>query len=110
MEITVRVESGICGMETDVILRGSIEEGYEIGLTSPCPLVQSLEPRLQERDALMAAVGRLSQNPVFQAAEANKLHTACPVPIGLVKAFEVFCDLALPADVEITIEKQGKQS
>ncbi|NMB45624.1 MAG: hypothetical protein GX998_04350 [Firmicutes bacterium] len=108
MQTKVLVESGICGMQTQIMLRGSLEAGYQIVLTTSCPLVQSLEPKLQDMDLLMGAVGRISQNPVFQAAEAHRLHAACPVPIGLIKAFEVFCGLALPADVGIEIEKQGK--
>jgi hypothetical protein len=94
-------------MKSEMMLKGSMEGEYQIRLTSECPLVQSLEPKLQEMDLLMAAVGRFTQNPVFQAAEANRLHAACPVPTALIKAFEVFCGLALPADPKITIDKES---
>lgn len=89
-----------------MMLKGSMEGDYQIQLTSNCPLVLSLEPKLQEMDLLMAAVGRFTQNPVFQAAESSRLHAACPVPTALIKGFEVFCGLALPLSPKITIEKE----
>ena len=106
MQIYVTIKAGICGMETEIIMKGSMEGDYQIELISDCPLVQGLEPELQEVDLLMGAVGRYSQNPVFKAAELSRLHAACPVPTGIIKAFEVFCGLALPADVKIAMEKR----
>ena len=107
MQIRALVEAGVCGLKTEVMLKGSMEEEYQILLSSNCPLVQSLEPKLQDMDLLMAAVGRFTQNPVFQAAETSGLHAACPVPTALIKAFEVFCGLALPADSRIIIDKKA---
>ena len=99
MQIRVLVEAGVCGLKTEIMLKGSMEDEYQILLSSKCPLVQSLEPKLQDMDLLMAAV--------FQAAETSGLHAACPVPTALIKAFEVFCGLALPADSRIIIDKKA---
>ncbi|NLY52557.1 MAG: hypothetical protein GX063_06560 [Firmicutes bacterium] len=106
MEVTVKIASGICGMNSKIELKGSMEGDYRILLSSDCQLVQSLKPYLEEADPLMAAVGRFSKNPIFQAAEACRLHAACPVPTGIIKAYEAFCELALPGDAAITMEKQ----
>ena len=106
MQVTVRIAAGICGMGTELILKGAMDGDYQIMLSSDCQLVQSLAPYLEEVDQLMAAAGRFSKNPIFQAAEACRLHAACPVPTGSIKADEAFCELALPGNVTITMEKQ----
>jgi hypothetical protein len=106
MQVTVRIAAGICGMGTELILKGAMDGDYQIMLSSDCQLVQSLAPYLEEVDQLMAAAGRFSKNPIFQAAEACRLHAACPVPTGIIKAYEAFCELALPGNVTITMEKQ----
>ncbi|NLY29413.1 MAG: hypothetical protein GX047_02155 [Firmicutes bacterium] len=106
MRVKVKIAAGICGMNSEIQLEGSNEGDYRILLSSDCQLVQSLKPYLEEADQLMAAAGRFSKNPIFQAAEACRLHAACPVPTGIIKAYEAFCELALPGDVAITIEKQ----
>ncbi|NLA58205.1 MAG: hypothetical protein GX855_04805 [Firmicutes bacterium] len=106
MRVAVKIAAGICGMNSEIELRGSMEGDYQILLSSDCQLVQSLAPYLEEADPLMAAAGRFSKNPVFQGAEACGLHAACPVPTGIIKAYEAFCQLALPGDVTITMEKQ----
>ncbi|HHV93406.1 MAG TPA: hypothetical protein GXX47_02575 [Firmicutes bacterium] len=106
MRITVKIAAGICGMNSEIELNGSMEGDYRILLKSDCQLVQSLAPYLEQIDQLMAAVGRFSKNPVFQAAEACRLHAACPVPTGIIKAYEAFCELALPADAVIAMKKE----
>jgi len=44
------------------------------------------------------------KNTVTEAAVHLK-HVVCAVPIGVLKAIEVACQLALPKDVHLTIEK-----
>jgi hypothetical protein len=34
-------------------------------------------------------------------------HSACPVPVGIIKAVEVEAGLALPADVSIKISRSN---
>ena len=45
MEVTVKIASGICGMNSKIELKGSMED-YRILLSSDCQLVQSLKPYL----------------------------------------------------------------
>jgi len=35
-------------------------------------------------------------------------HTACPVPVGIIKAIEVEAGLALPADATIRLSKSDE--
>ncbi|HIE26142.1 TPA: hypothetical protein EYP66_02520 [Candidatus Poribacteria bacterium] len=41
----------------------------------------------------------------LQLAAKHRLHTACPVPVGIIKAVEVEAGLALPADATIKLSK-----
>ena len=48
MQVTVRIAAGICGMGTELILKGAMDGDYQIMLSSDCQLVQSLAPYLEE--------------------------------------------------------------
>ena len=39
----------------------------------------------------------------MQKGVEHCFHSACPVPVGIIKAVEVAAGLALPADVRMTI-------
>ena len=43
---------------------------------------------------------------IWQLAAKHRLHAACPVPVGILKAIEVEAGLALPADVSIALSRQ----
>lgn len=108
---TVEINPGICGLPTKVT--ASSEDGQTVQLTiqSACPTIQGLQPNLKEVDAFQVCFSRFSESPVYRAVEENQAgeknfkHAACPVPAGIIKAVECEAGLALPKQVEFTIEK-----
>ena len=64
-----------------------------------------LAAELPEVDGYQAAMTAAPQNPVYLAAGQARLHAACPVPCGVIKAIEVACSLALPKDVSIKLSR-----
>jgi hypothetical protein len=103
----VVVNAGVCGHTATV--RAAKTAGYLVRLTieSDCPHVQKIAPEPIEVDALRQVATRAGLPSLLEDAYRSCAHAACPEPCGLVKAAEVATGLALPADVEIRITKEG---
>ena len=103
--IRVHVQPGICGLESTI--DAACEDGQMVRLEieSTCPNIKALSGPLAEVDGYSIAFSRFSESPVYRAAETEFKHAACPVPIAIVKAVEAACGLALPKNVEVTIER-----
>jgi hypothetical protein len=98
------VVSGICGYQASI--QAAVDDNYEVELqiTSDCAKIKSLASVLTHVSALHEVGSPISDTDTYQAASRCKLHTACPVPCGVIKTIEVTAGLALPADVLITIQ------
>jgi len=46
---------------------------------------------------------------VWRLAAKHRLHSACPVPVGILKAIEVEARLALPGNVSIELWHEAEQ-
>ena len=99
------IDAGICGFGTTV--ETTANPGYKvtIKLESDCPAIRKLAENLTEVDALGEISFRRGLPQTLQKGNEFCTHTACPVPVGIVKAIEVAAELALPKDVTIKIEK-----
>jgi hypothetical protein len=98
----VHIDSGICGFSTHVRLAKIDQKSVSISLESGCEQVAALAKQLG-RLSLADVFSRISQNPVYQKAEACRLHPSCPVPCGVLKGAEVELGLALKKDVVIEL-------
>jgi hypothetical protein len=98
------VISGICGFRASI--QAVVDDNYEVELqiTSDCAKIRNLASALPHVSALHEVGSPISDTETYQAASRCKLHTACPVPCGILKAVEVAAGLALPADVSITLQ------
>jgi len=102
----VIVSPGICGFETTVEAEKATNRRVSIKITSDCDQVAKLGESLAEVDAWDALKPR-EDSEVYRQASRHLLHTACPVPVAILKAIEVEAELALPADVVIHFEVSG---
>ena len=96
--------SGICGFTTTVRIR---MEGSEctVSVESDCEAVRQLAASLPKVDPFKEISFRGDGSLVLKSGAEHCAHTACPVPVGIIKAIEVEAGLALPADVHIKISK-----
>ena len=103
--IMVKVQPGICGLPTEI--HGDSEDGQNVTLSfvSSCPAIEAMGESLKTVDGYAASFAKFSESPIYQAAEKNFKHAACPVPMAVVKTVEAVCGLALPKDVEVSIER-----
>jgi hypothetical protein len=101
-----KIQAGVCGFETTVeACLGDDGRTCEIRLASPCGAVAELGDRLGALDAFQEISHAGAGSTVLRLARELCHHTACPVPVGIIKALEVEAGLALPAEARISIEQ-----
>lgn len=101
----VEIDSGICGMKTTVwATAGSDPYHCKLTIESDCEAIHKIAAQLPEVDALREISLRRGEGPLaLQKGKEMCYHSACPVPVGIIKAVEVAAGLALPADVSMKI-------
>jgi hypothetical protein len=99
---TTTIHAGICGFTTTVRAEA---EGFActLSIETDCPNIDRLRAELQKVDALRELSWKGQQPLVYELAARHLPHAACPVPSGVIKAVEVACNLALPADARIEV-------
>lgn len=99
------ISAGICGLRTTVTVR-SQGARCAVAIESARRLVQSLAEELTEVDPLEEVTAQPGPPRITQLAARHRLHAACPVPVGILKAVEVEANLSLPANVSIIISRE----
>jgi len=101
---TAEIDSGICGFSATVrtILVGS---RVKITIESECQAIQDLAAELAEVDPFQEITFRGSGPRSLKMGAKHCYHTACPVPVGIIKAVEIEAGLALPKDAVIRLSK-----
>jgi thioredoxin reductase len=98
------ITSGICGFTATVEAK---MEGRrcKLSIESECQAIQDLAAELTEVDPFQEITFRGKGPRALELGAQHCYHTACPVPVGIIKAVEVEAGLALPADASIHLSK-----
>lgn len=98
------INSGICGFTATVETR---MEGSKclISIESACDAIQRLGQELTEVEPFQEISFRGEGPNTLKLGAKHCYHTACPVPVGIIKAIEVAAGLALPAEASIKLSK-----
>ena len=95
---------GNCGFTT--IVETSMDgDVCKVTIVSECKAIQKLALELTEVNPYQEISFRRGTPPVLQLGAKYCTHTACPVPVGIIKAVEVEAGMALPMEVTIKITK-----
>ena len=98
------VFAGICGFRTEIEARGA-NDVVQLSILSDCPAISRLASHLTEVDPYHEITFRHGGPLTFHMSYQYCSHTACPVPVGIIKAVEVEAGLALPKDATIKVYK-----
>jgi hypothetical protein len=101
----VKIHAGICGFCTTVTATSEDKENASLSIVSECPNYIKLAEELQTADAFKECFAKVGEGRVYEICRKYCKHSACPVPVGIIKAIEVSCDLALPRDAVIEVSK-----
>lgn len=101
------INPGVCGLHTTVRTRMNGHK-CEIEIESECKAIQELAEQLQEVNPYQEISFRKEGPQTLKLGMQHCYHTACPVPVGIIKAIEVAAQLALPAEVSIKLSKEDE--
>jgi len=108
--ITVRIESGICGLNTVVRAFKIQRRSVGIAIKSDCKQVMALESQLHKIEMMDVIKNPINRNPIYEKAGNCNLHSSCPVPCGIIKAAEAELGLAVTKDVTIVFENHTQRA
>ena len=101
------INSGICGFTATVRTRMDGRKCV-ISIESDCDAIQRLGEELAEVDPFQEITFRGEGPRALKLGAKHCYHTACPVPVGIIKAIEIEAGLALPADATIKPSKSNE--
>ncbi len=102
----VAVEPGACGFACVIHTRCEDKRSVAIEIEgSECRQIQNLNERLNTL-SLRELFMPLTQNPVYQAAQASGCHASCAVPCAIIKAAEVSMGMAVARQVRLSFEQE----
>ena len=101
---TTTITSGVCGFTTKVTAEEDSDFHCVITIETDCPNMEHLRAELSEVSTLREVSWKGDGPLVYELARQHLPHAACPVPSGVIKAVEVACNLALPADAAIDVQ------
>lgn len=103
----VEIDPGICGLPTTV--RAEMDPTTyrcKLSIDSECAAIRKMAIELTEVDPFREISLRRGEGPeTLNMGRQFCSHSACPVPVGIIKAVEVAAGLALPADVTMRVSK-----
>jgi len=102
----VKVYAGICGFITEIRAERMDETNVKLEIKSDCPVIAKAAEKIKVINGVRETGKGLANSEVVRVLAGCGMHTACPVPCGIMKAIEVALDLALPSDVKIEVKNQ----
>ena len=102
----VEINSGACGLNTTVETKMDGMMKCAILIESECEAIRALAAELTEVDPFQEISFRGQGPKTLELGVEHCYHTACPVPVGIIKAIEVAAGLNLPVDTSIKFIKE----
>jgi hypothetical protein len=79
-----------------------------VSVDSECDAIQRLGEALHEVAPFQEISFRGEGPQTLKMGAKHCYHTACPVPVGIIKAIEVEAGLALPADAIVKLSRSNE--
>lgn len=98
------INSGICGFSATVETRMAGAR-CQVSIESECEAIKKLAADLVEVEPFQEISFRGAGPRSLEMGAKHCFHTACPVPVGIIKAIEIEAGLALPKDVSMRLSK-----
>ena len=98
------VMAGNCGFTTliEATMKGNT---CELHITSECKAIERMAAELILVDPYQEISFKRKMPLIHEMGVKHCSHTACPVPVSIIKAVEIEAGLALPTDVIIKLSK-----
>jgi hypothetical protein len=100
------IKPGICGHYARVQAIAHKRRSVKILIESDCEKITAFSSCLDPLDIKNLFYHPFNKNPIYEQAGRCGLHSACPIPCGVIKAAEVELGLALKRDVVFIFDRE----
>ena len=97
------IQPGNCGYTCTVIAYQDGKQQVTLKIESDCKAIQRMAEELAEVNPFEEISFRRGVPRTLQVGQEYCSHTACPVPVGIIKVVELASGMALPGEVSITL-------
>lgn len=104
---TIDIKAGICGHFARVQAVTQEPRSVKIIIESDCENIDVFSNHLDVLNIKNLFHHPFNRNPVYEQAGRCGLHSACPVPCGVMKAAEAELGLALKKNVALIFEQEA---
>ncbi len=101
----VTLMPGPCKLKTVIEAEKLDRRNVTIKIMTECANYKPLEQELNQVNTFEEVLGKLGSGKVYEMCSKYSKHPSCPLPCAILKAVEVAAGMALPVDVNITVEK-----
>ncbi len=102
-EVVMNVDPGVCRFKTRLIVK-ECDDHLCIEMDSACPYVQEFKKSLGKIERYEALKMPFSENIVYRKGGQTLKHSACPLPVAVIKCAEAAAGLALKRNVKLEYE------
>lgn len=99
------IHAGQCGFVTTVEAVTEGRRSVILAIHSGCDAVRKLAEELKQVDPYREMAFRGEGPRILELARRYLKHSACPVPVGIIKSVELASGMGLPVDVVINLER-----
>jgi hypothetical protein len=109
MKCIARVQAGVCGFTTTVTADSPDDQMVTFGIETDCQKIAGLADALRGReidayDEIHAGFEGVVMSAV--SAALSGCCAGCAVPVGIFKSLQVAARVALPRDINISLQSQ----
>lgn len=101
----IKVDPGICGLMSELEVNSVDGMTAAFNCKTECPHITKLVEAVPSVNGYEECFKKYGEGQIAVAAKEHCQHAVCPVPTAMLKGVEIVCGLALPKDVNISIEK-----
>lgn len=98
------ISPGACGFETIVEVTKE-DNNLNISIQSKCKAIQKLAEELKTVEPYSEISFKGDLPRTIELGIKHCIHSACPVPVGIIKAIEIAAGLNIPKDTTIKLSK-----
>lgn len=101
----VKINPGICGFITTGEITSEDGVMVNIKIKTGCEQIKNIGKEIENINGFDECFLPYGEGVIAKATNKHCKHPACPIPIGILKGVEVACNMALPKESKIEVEK-----
>jgi hypothetical protein len=102
--VAIMLEPGVCQFKSKISVTMDEDNRLAYKIESACPHVKKMSEEMPLFDMFDIIKMPFGENPIYELGGKFLKHSACPLPMAMIKAGEVVTGMGLKRSVILTFE------